>query len=531
MGAPAPTPAVRLSSITKRYGPVTACSEVDLDLVPGEIHGVLGENGAGKSTLMKILIGLVQPDEGRIDVAGTETVIRDPQTAADLGIGMVHQHLSLVESLSVWENVLLGDHRRFDRGEARRQVIATAEHYGLAIDPDARVGDLSAGLRQRVELIKCLRRDPRILILDEPTSVLTPAESEQLFSTLRDVVATEHRAVALVSHKLAEVLLATDLITIMRQGRVVERTDTTSATAASLARAMVGREVSLRSSAAALGVTDEFADSPIEVDTTPTIEVGKEVLRIEGARLVRDGVPVLDGLDLVVREGEIVGVAGVEGNGQRELGDVLSSLLPLDEGRVLVDGRRVRSGRAGAMARAGIAVIPEDRHDSGCVLDMSIADNLLIDRIDRVARFGFIRRGEQRKLADSLMEEFEVVGATSDRPFGSLSGGNQQRVVLARELSHRPRVLVAAQPTRGLDVGAIEYMSKRLRAAAASGIAVLLVSTELEEILDLSDRIAVLARGRVIGELDRHEATSERLGLLLGGIAHDATEGGPYAPS
>jgi simple sugar transport system ATP-binding protein len=526
VGATASTPAVRLLSITKKYGPVTACQDVDLELIPGEIHGVLGENGAGKSTLMKILIGLVQPDEGRIVVAGDETVIHDPQTAADLGIGMVHQHLSLVESLTVWENVLLGDHRRFDRRAARDQVAETAEHYGLGIDPDWRVSDLSAGLRQRVELIKCLRRDPRILILDEPTSVLTPAESEQLFATLRDVVAREQRAVALVSHKLAEVLHATDQVTIMRQGRVVGRTLTADATASSLAQAMVGREVSLRSSAAALGAVDEMATP----SATSMAELGPEVLRITGARVLRDGVAVLDGLDLVVREGEIVGVAGVEGNGQRELGDVLSSLLALDEGQVKVDGRTVRAGRAGAMARAGIAVIPEDRHDSGCVLDMSIADNLLIDRIDSVARWGFINRAKQRQIARSLMLEFEVQGASPEGAFGSLSGGNQQRVVLARELSHRPRVLVAAQPTRGLDVGAIEYMSNRLRSAAASGIAVLLISTELEEILDLSDRIVVLTRGRVMGELQRHEATSERLGLLLGGI-ESAPVGAPDDPS
>ena len=491
-----------------------ACQNVDLDLVPGEIHGVLGENGAGKSTLMKVLIGLVQPDDGHIVVAGETTFVHDPQTAADLGIGMVHQHLSLVESLTVWENVLLGDHRRFDRNAARDQVVMTAEHYGLAVDPDWRVSDLSAGLRQRVELIKCLRRDPRVLILDEPTSVLTPGESEQLFNTLRDVVTREQRAVVLVSHKLAEVLHATDQITIMRQGRVAARTLTADATASSLAQAMVGRTVSLRSTAAALGAVGELATQAAAAGT----HLGPEVLRVSGARLLRGGVAVLDGLDLVVREGEIVGVAGVEGNGQRELGDVLSSLIGLDEGEVKVDGRTVRAGRAGAMARAGVAVIPEDRHDSGCVLDMSIADNLLIDQIDSVARWGFISRAKQRQAALSLMHEFDVQGATPDGAFGSLSGGNQQRVVLARELSHRPRVLVAAQPTRGLDVGAVEYMSNRLRSAAASGIAVLLISTELDEILDLSDRIVVLARGRVVGELQRTEATSERLGLLLGGI-------------
>ena len=522
MGAQAPTPAVRLSSITKRYGPIVACHDVDLELVPGEIHGVLGENGAGKSTLMKILIGLVQPDEGTITLAGNDTVIHDPQTAADLGIGMVHQHLSLVESLTVWENVLLGDHAKFDRRAARDQVVETAEHYGLEIDPDWRVSELSAGLRQRVELIKCLRRDPKILILDEPTSVLTPAESEQLFATLRGAIAAEQRAVALVSHKLAEVLHATDVVTIMRLGRVAERTATANASAASLARAMVGRDVSLRSSAAAFGATDQI---DLAAPTVSDSEHRPEVLRIDRASLSRRGVRLLDELSLHVHAGEIVGVAGVEGNGQRELGDMLSSLTALDSGTVVVDGVDVRTGRAGAMAKAGVAIIPEDRHDSGCVLDMSVADNLIIDRIDSVAKWGFISRSKQRAVAERLMGEFDVVGAGPDSSFGSLSGGNQQRVVLARELSHRPKVLVAAQPTRGLDVGAIEYMSDRLRAAAADGIGVLLISTELEEILDLSHRIVVMARGRVIGELTRAEATSERLGLLLGGMEADVTTG------
>jgi simple sugar transport system ATP-binding protein len=534
---------VRLSAITKRYGPIVACSDVDLELIPGEIHGILGENGAGKSTLMKILIGLVQPDDGTIAVGGAPTVIHDPQTAADLGVGMVHQHLSLVESLTVWENVLLGDHRPFDRRAARREVAETADHYGLAIDPDWRVGELSAGLRQRVELIKCLRRDPKILILDEPTSVLTPAESEQLFVTLREVVAREQRAVALVSHKLAEVLHATDQVTIMRQGRVVERRRTSDTTAGALARAMVGREVSLRANAAALGATELVADAGGGDGGAPATSPASAlaatddrpvVLAVHGVRLDRRGVAVLDGLSFDVRAGEIVGIAGVEGNGQRELGDVLSSLVPLDAGTVTVEGRNVATGRAGAMARAGVAVIPEDRHDSGCVLDMSIADNLLIDRMDDVSRFGVVSRSKLRARALELMAEFEIHGAGPDAPFGSLSGGNQQRVVLARELSHRPKVLVAAQPTRGLDVGAIEYMTGRLRAAAESGIAVLLISTELEEILDLSDRIVVINRGRVVGQLARAEATSERLGLLLGGVALDdtsSTPGGAHAPA
>jgi len=510
-------PLVELQQVTKRYGAVVACRDVDLTLRAGEVHGVLGENGAGKSTLMKMLIGLVQPDEGRILVEGSPRSIQDPQVASALGVGMVHQHFSLVEPLTVWENVLLGETVRLDQARARRLVAEIGEHYGLQVDPDARIVDLSAGLRQRVELIKCLRRNPRIVILDEPTSVLTPAESEQLFHTLREVVAREGRAVALVSHKLAEILHASDVVTIMRQGRVVEHRPTGDATAASLARAMVGREVSLRGEAAALGALDDL-DTPV-AEGAQGVDQRPVMLRLSEVTLRRHGVAVLDGLSLEVRAGEVLGIAGVEGNGQRELGDLLSSLLPLDAGTVEVDGGRVRCGRAGALARAGVAVIPEDRHDSGCVLDMSVAENLVLDRSHLVARSGVIDRAALRRRALELMAEFEILAAGPDAPLRSLSGGNQQRVVLARELSHRPKVLVAAQPTRGLDVGAIEYMSARIRRAADDGIAVVLISTELEEILHLSDRIVVMSRGSVIGGMTRAEATAERLGLLLGGVA------------
>lgn len=508
-------PLAHLRGITKRYGDVVACFEVDLALRAGEIHGVLGENGAGKSTLMKVLIGLVQPDEGEVHLFGRHTTINDPQAAARIGIGMVHQHFSLVDQLSVWENVLLGERQRFDRKRARNLVGEIGDRYGLTIDPDARVGALSAGLRQRVELIKCLRRDPRIVVLDEPTSVLTPAESEALFTTLRGIVAKEQKAVALVSHKLAEVMHATDVVTIMRQGRVVDHHPIGGTDAASLARAMVGREVSLRGEAAALGAIDDLPSTA----ATPAAAAGPVVLQLSGVTVRLGGVARLDGLDLTVRSGEIVGVAGVEGNGQRELGDLLSSLLSVERGSVEVDGVPVRPGRAGAMADAGVSIIPEDRHDSGCVLSMSVAQNLVLDRPGSVARRGFLDQRKLRERALELMREFEISAAGPDAPLWSLSGGNQQRVVLARELSQRPKVLVAAQPTRGLDVGAIEYMSKRLRAAAAAGIAVLLISTELEEILDLADRIVVLSRGSVIGELARADASAERLGLLLGGVA------------
>ncbi len=477
----------------------------------GTIHGVLGENGAGKSTLMKVMIGLVLPDAGRILIDGSPVRIADPIDAARHGIGMVHQHLSLVEPLTVWENVALGDVGRLRPAAVRELVGEISERYGLAVDPDARVSALPAGMRQRVEIIKCLRRDPAILIFDEPTSVLTPDESDFLFNSLRHVVQAEGRAVALVSHKLDEIIRATDEVTVMRNGAVVASMATAQADAASLAQAMVGRPVSLRSERAAFGV----AASPPRVDAIPG---GPVVLEIDHAVVGGDaGRPLLDGLTLTVRAGEIVGVAGVEGNGQRALGDLLSSLLPLDAGSVRVGGRDVRSGRAGAMAAAGVAVIPEDRHDSGCVLDLSVAENLFLAEPERVSRRGMIDVDAMHRAAAALIERFGVSCAGPGAPMWSLSGGNQQRVVLARELSHDPRVLVAAQPTRGLDVGAIEYMSEQLRAAAASGVAVLLISTELEEILDLAHRIAVISNGRIVGEMANHDVDVARLGLLMGG--------------
>ena len=456
---------------------------------------------------------------------------------------MVHQHFSLVDQLSVWENVALGEGGRLRSVGVRDRVAAISEQYGLDIDPDARVGELTAGLRQRVEIIKCLRRDPHILVFDEPTSVLTPEESEQLFATLREVVAAEGRAVVLVSHKLDEVLHATDEITIMRQGRVVDRIATAEADARGLARAMVGRDVSLRSERAAFGLATVDEDSPAEgrsddadaaagsgapsPDLPPEDEAAAEaaapsgpVLRIEGATVRgRGGSVLLGGIDLDLHAGEIVGVAGVEGNGQRTLGDLLSSLVPLDAGRVVVGGAVVPANSPGAMAIAGVAVIPEDRHDSGVVLDMTVAENLLMVDPHGAARHGVMDKRRMTETAQRLIDEFDIGCAGPDAPLWSLSGGNQQRVVLARELAAEPDVLVAAQPTRGLDVGAIEYMTDRLRQTAANGVAVLLISSELEEILELADRIVVMSRGQIAGELNRAEANLETLGLLMGGSA------------
>jgi len=505
-------PAVDLLGVTKKFGAVTACDNVDLKLERGRIHGILGENGAGKSTLMNILIGLVLPDAGDIYIDGENVQIHDPLTAASLGIGMVHQHFSLVDALTVWENVALGESGRLDPAAMRNRVGEIGEHYGLAIDSDALVGDLTAGLRQRVEIIKCLRRDPSIVIFDEPTSVLTPDESTRLFESFREVVAAEGRAVVMVSHKLDEVLAATDEITIMRQGRVVDHVATSDADAPSLARSMVGREVALRVGEAVSGVSGSSLSAPVPDRASPP------VLRIARATaLGAGGTPLLDEFSLDVHAGEIVGLAGVDGNGQRALGDLLSSLLPLTKGEVLVDGESVAPDRPGAMERAGIGVIPEDRHDSGVVLDMTVAENLVLVEPNRVSRRGIIDTGMLRSLALELIAEFDIGCSGPDAPLWSLSGGNQQRVVLARELSQEPKVLIAAQPTRGLDVGAIEYMSSRLRAAADSGVAVLLLSNELDEILELSDRVAVIYRGRIVGEMPRSEAGLDRLGLLMAG--------------
>ncbi|MCM2388600.1 ABC transporter ATP-binding protein [Streptomyces albipurpureus] len=557
----ADAPALQMVGISKHFGPVCACGDVDLSVAAGEIHGLLGENGAGKSTLMKVLLGLVTPDSGQILLRGKPETISDPLTAAARGIAMVHQHFSLVGRLTVWENIALGDRGRVDREHIRTVVREVGERYGLAVDPDARVEDLSTGERQRVEIVKCLRRDPDVLVLDEPTSVLTLEESRDLFTVLRRVVADEGKAVILISHKLDEIIHATDKVTIMRQGRVVGRRITAETDERALAREMVGRELSKWTAATAVGVMDaliepgqtepasgpqlEVAEEPTTADepsaqevSTPEGSVAADpsgatpsaaaptvteattgvLLRIKDAHAISpEKIPLLRGLTLELRAGEILGIAGVEGNGQSAVGDLFSSLLPLTSGTVEVDGKTIAAGRPGAMHAAGIGVIPEDRHASGCVLDMSVAENLVLADLGGISKRGLLSRSRLNERARALIEEFEIATPSPDTPMRLLSGGNQQKVVLARELSARPRVLVAAQPTRGLDIGAIEYMTLRLHEAAKSGIAVLLLSTELSEILTLSQRIAVIHRGTIVGEMDRADVDVERLGMMMGG--------------
>jgi len=464
---------------------------------------------------MKMVIGLALPDHGAMTLDGENCVIYDPVDAARHGIGMVHQHYSLVDALTVWENVALGERGGLDPSATRDKVIDITERYGLEVDPDAHIRELTAGVRQRVEIIKCLRHEPRIIILDEPTAVLTPTESEQLFDVLLEGVRREGWAVALVSHKLDEVLAATHRITIMRDGKVVDRVMTADADAPSLARAMVGREVSLRAGAAAIGVVSADSSEPEQVATVPDTA---PVLQIEDARVTADdGEVLLDGLTLSLHPGEIVGIAGVEGNGQTPLARMLASLIRLDSGTVKVDGQEIPTGKAGAMHKARIAVIPADRHHSGCIPEMSVAENLVLSSLERYSKLGVLDADAIRERAQELMEEFNILCPGCETPLGELSGGNQQRVVLARSLSVDPKVLVAHQPTRGLDVGAIEYIGDRLLAAAEDGIGVLLLSTDLGEIAALADRLVVMYRGRIIGEMTRAEMDMERLGLLIGG--------------
>ncbi len=519
-------PAVELRGLTKRYGSIVACDDVHLTVPQGEIHGLLGQNGAGKSTLVKMLLGLVSRDAGQILLGGRSVEIPDPLAAAELGIGMVHQHFSLVNELTVWENVTLGEPGRPDPARTKALVRSIGERYGLTVDPDVRVEELSTGERQRVEIIKCLRRDPNLLILDEPTSVLTLAESRELFSVLRRVVQDEGRTVILISHKLDEILDATDHVTIMRSGRVVAQRATCDTDERELAREMVGRELSKWVAASALGDLDRLVDpshstDAAMLDRTESIDEDRFPvrLRITDAYLSEEGRPQLQGLSLELRAGEITGLAGIEGNGQRALGDVLSSLIPLDSGTVEVDGVALPTGRPGVMHRAGIGVIPEDRHQSGCVLDMSVAENLVMSTVNSVATRGMVSRSRIRANAERLIEQFEISTPSPDTPMRQLSGGNQQKVVLARELSLDPKILVAAYPTRGLDVGAIEYMTQQLHAAANRGIAVLLISTELEEILTLSHHIAVIHRGAIVGRMRRVDVDAERLGMMMGGQA------------
>jgi general nucleoside transport system ATP-binding protein len=504
-GAP-PPPAVEMRGIVKRFPGVLANDRVDFEAAAGEVHALLGENGAGKSTLSNILTGLYRPDAGEIFIDGEPVQFQSPRDALDARIFMVHQHFRLVETFTVAENVVLGDHR----GEGRtfrlrprvieQRVAELSKRYGLAVDPRARVWQLSLGEQQRVEILKALYREARILILDEPTAVLTPQEADVLFETLREMAA-EGRTVIFISHKLHEVKAVADRVTVLRGGRSIATVLAADATPRSLASLMVGRELD--------GGQPARARTP-----------GDPVLELTGVWADADrGEAAVRGASLVVRGGEIVAVAGVAGNGQRELAETVAGMRRATRGEIHVSGQAIRAGDPRSAIAAGVAYVPEDRLGTGVAPSLSIASNLALKGYrERSSSHGpLLRLGRIRERAVELIERYSISASGPGAPARLLSGGNLQKVVLAREFSGKPRLLIAASPTRGLDVGAIETVHAYLREAAADGVAVLLISEDLDEILLLADRVAVMYEGAIVGETPREEADVEEIGLLMAG--------------
>jgi general nucleoside transport system ATP-binding protein len=504
-GAP-PPPAVAMRGIVKRFPGVLANDGVDFEAAAGEVHALLGENGAGKSTLSNILTGLYRPDEGEIFIGGERMQFHAPRDALDAGIFMVHQHFRLVEPFTVAENVVLGDHRgegrtfRLRQRAIERRVAELSTRYGLAVDPRARIWQLSLGEQQRVEILKALYREARILILDEPTAVLTPQESDVLFETLREMAA-EGRTVIFISHKLNEVKAVADRVTVLRGGHSIATVSAAGATLRSLAALMVGRELDGGQAARARSARE------------PVLELAQ--VWADGDR----GGAVLKGASLVVRAGEIVAVAGVAGNGQRELAEVVAGMRPATQGTIRIGGKPVRGGDPRAAIAAGVAYVPEDRLGTGVAPSLSIAANLVLKgyRESHASRGPLLRLGKIRERAVELIHRYRIAAPGPAAPARLLSGGNLQKVVLAREFSGKPRLVVAGSPTRGLDVGAIETVHAYLREAAADGVGVLLISEDLDEILLLADRIVVMYEGAVAGETSRDDADVEEIGLLMAG--------------
>jgi len=498
-----------MRGITKRFPGVVANECVDFEAAAGEVHALLGENGAGKSTLSNILTGLYRPDEGEIFLYGRRTEFHSPRDAIDAGVGMVHQHFRLVDPFTVAENVALGDHLREGRTffvhhrEIERHVAELSERYGVPVDPRARIWQLSLGEQQRVEILKALYRDAQVLILDEPTAVLTPQESEVLFETLREMAA-HGRTVIFISHKLHEVKAVADRVTVLRDGRNVATSGVAEATPRSLAALMVGREL--------LPERDEQERSP-----------GESVLRLEDVWADGDrGTAAVRGVSLDVRAGEIVAVAGVAGNGQRELAETIAGVRAPTRGTIEVSEKTLRTGDARAAIAAGVGYVPEDRLGTGVAPSVSIESNLVLKSYRRppVSRGPLLRLRAIRDRAVELIRRYRIAAPGPAAPARLLSGGNVQKVVLAREFSGQPRLLVAASPTRGLDVGAIESVHAYLREAAGGGVAVLLLSEDLDEILELADRITVMYEGAIVGEMRAREARVEEIGLLMAG-GHD----------
>ena len=508
MGSPY---AIEMLNITKRFPGIIANDNITLQLKKGEIHALLGENGAGKSTLMSVLFGLYQPEEGVIKKDGQVVSIKDPNDANALGIGMVHQHFKLVECFTVLDNIIMGveptKHGFLQKAEAREKVLALSEKYGLHVDPDALIEDITVGMQQRTEILKMLYRENEILIFDEPTAVLTPQEITELMQIMKNLAA-EGKSILFISHKLAEIMAVADRCTVLRKGRYIGTVETANTTMEELSAMMVGRNVSFH------------------VDKKPA-KVGEVVLEVEHmtvASKAHKNNAVKD-VSLKVRRGEIVCIAGIDGNGQTEFVHGLTGLEPLLSGRITLCGEDITRASIRRRNLLGMSHIPEDRHKHGLVLDYTLEDNLVLERYfepEFTNRAGFLRRDNIRAYAEKIIEEYDVRSGQGPVTVArAMSGGNQQKAIVGREIDKNPELLVAVQPTRGLDVGAIEYIHRQLVAQRDAGKAVLLVSLELDEVMDVPDRILVMYEGEIVGELDPKTTTEEELGLYMAGAKRD----------
>ena len=503
--------AIEMLHITKRFPGIIANDDITLQLKKGEIHALLGENGAGKSTLMSVLFGLYQAEEGIIKKDGVEVSIKDPNDANALGIGMVHQHFKLVECFTVLDNIIMGVEPVkcgfLQKKEAREKVLALSEKYGLQIDPDALIEDITVGMQQRTEILKMLYRDNEILIFDEPTAVLTPQEIDELMAIMKNLAA-EGKSILFISHKLNEIMAVADRCTVLRKGKCIGTVDTKDTSVEQLSAMMVGRDVSFH----------------VEKKPSQPGEVVLDVEHMTVASKVHKNNAVKD-VSLKVRRGEIVCIVGIDGNGQTEFVYGLTGLEPLASGKITLCGQDITKMSIRKRNVLGMSHIPEDRHKHGLVLDYSLEDNLVLERYfepEFTDKAGFLRRDNIRKYAEKLIDQYDVRSGQGPVTIArSMSGGNQQKAIVAREIDKDPELLVAVQPTRGLDVGAIEYIHKQLVAQRDAGKAVLLVSLELDEVMDVPDRILVMYEGEIVGELDPKTTTQEELGLYMAGAKRD----------
>ena len=495
---------IEMREITKVFGEFVANDKINLQLRKGEIHALLGENGAGKSTLMNMLAGLLEPTSGEIVVNGQVVKLDSPSKAASLGIGMVHQHFMLVDAFTVAENIILGSELTkngvLDIARATKEIMDLSERYGLAVDPSAKVADISVGAQQRVEILKTLYRGADILIFDEPTAVLTPSEIDELMAIMKNLV-KEGKSIILITHKLDEIRAVSDRVTVIRRGKSIETVEIVGATNADLAEMMVGRSVSFK--------TEKQAAQPKEV-----------VLSIKDLVVNENrGVPAVKNLSLDVRAGEIVGIAGIDGNGQSELIQAITGLRKIESGSIELKGRSISGLHPRQITEMSVGHVPEDRHRDGLVLDMMISENIALQTYykEPLSKNGILNYGNIISHAKKLMQEFDVRAASEIVPASALSGGNQQKAIIAREINRDPDLLIVSQPTRGLDVGAIEYIHKRLIEARDNGKAVLVVSFELDEILNVSDRIAVIHDGKIQGIVTPETTNKQELGVLMAG--------------